>query len=232
VLVKKRTEKNIPRPKRVIWAHVQSESLIKNCWWQRRCWCWCSVVVVVVVVPASGIGPSSYGLGAPAIHPMSSCSSAWGGCSVIHRPCHPIVVCCPIVPVLVLFSLSSSLSPLLSLLLAWCSPMSLLASNTYDPPCEQLLAGVGAGAGSSIVVVFCGRFSLVALVLWSWLSPSLLSPLPFVVIAIPPAIHPPSSCLWGWGRVVCLSSPWVVVVGPGAHFHRHHLFWGGLGGSA
>jgi hypothetical protein len=40
--------------------------------------------------------------------------------------------------------------------------------NIHDTPCEQLRAGMGAGAGLSVVVgVFCGRFSLVALVLWS-----------------------------------------------------------------
>jgi len=79
-------------------------------------WCWCGVVVV----PASGIGSSSYGLGAPTIHPTSSCSSAWGGCSIIHCPCHPIVVCLPVIPIIivVLYSLSLFLSLLLLLLSA------------------------------------------------------------------------------------------------------------------
>jgi hypothetical protein len=182
----------------------------KTGWWC-RCWRWRGVVVI----PASGIGPSSYGLGAPAIHLTSSCSSAWGGCSVVHRPCPcrspprcsrrrpflPVVVPVPIVVVVVVVGGGG-------LLLAWCSPMSSLASNTHDTPCEQLLAGVRAGAGSSVVVgVFCGCLSLVALALGSWSSPFLLSPLPFVVIAVPPAFHPPSSCSWGWGRVVCRSSP-------------------------
>jgi hypothetical protein len=46
--------------------------------------------------------------------------------------------------------------------LAWCSPTSLLAANTRDSPCEQLLANVGVGAGSSIIIgVCCGHSSLV-----------------------------------------------------------------------
>jgi hypothetical protein len=50
---------------------------------------------------------------------------------------------------------------------------------------------MGAGAGSSIVVgVFCGCLSLVVLALGSWSSSFLLSPLPFVVITVPPAFHP------------------------------------------
>ena len=38
-------------------------------------------VIIVNIIPASDIVPLLYGLGAPTIHPMSSCSSAWGGCS-------------------------------------------------------------------------------------------------------------------------------------------------------
>jgi hypothetical protein len=82
-------------------------------------------------------------------------------------------------------------------------------------------------------------------------SPSSLSPFPSVVTIVaivPPVIHPMGSCSWGWGWVVCRSSPWVVLGrflsfgvvlmlavvfpssswghsslswGPGAHFHRH-----------
>jgi hypothetical protein len=43
--------------------------------------------------------------------------------------------------------------------------------------------------------------------------------LPPVEVVVPPLIHPLSRCSWGWGRVVCRSSPWVVVVG-------RHLFGG------
>src|ERR1700733_10329083 len=32
-------------------------------------------------------------------------------------------------------------------------------------------------------------------------------------IVVPPTVHPPSSCSWGWGRVVRSSSP-LSVVGP------------------
>ena len=42
----------------------------------------------------------------------------------------------------------------------------------------------------------------------------LCSPLPAVEIVLPPAIHPTSSCSWGWGQVVCRPSPWVIVMGP------------------
>ena len=51
-------------------------------------------------------------------------------------PCHPHCCCCPFlpIPIVVVFVHAGSF-------LAWCSPM-LLASNTHDPPCEQLLAGV------------------------------------------------------------------------------------------
>jgi hypothetical protein len=43
---------------------------------------------------------------------------------------------------------------------------------------------------------------------------------PAMSLAVPPAIHPPSSCLWGCGQVVCHLSPWTggsgVGVGVGA----------------
>jgi hypothetical protein len=142
-------------------------------------------------------------------------------------PFLPVPVPIPIVVVVVVVVVHSGS------FLAWCSPMSSLASNTHDPPCEQLLAGVGPGAGLSVIVgVFCGCFLLVALVLWSELSPFLLSPLPFIVIGVPPTIHPPSSCLWGWGQVVCRSLPWVVVVGPWCSFPLSSPVLGGLGRSA
>ena len=42
----------------------------------------------------------------------------------------------------------------------------------------------------------------------------LCPPLPAVEVVLPPAIHPTSSCLWGWGQVVCRPSLWVIVMGP------------------
>ena len=61
----------------------------------------------------------SPGIGAPAIHPLSSCSSAWGGCSIVHCPCcHPLhcvvlsLSCCSLSP------LCTSLTPYEQLLIA------------------------------------------------------------------------------------------------------------------
>jgi hypothetical protein len=79
----------------------------------------------------------------------------------------PVPIPAPIpVIVVVVIPLTVPLAPFSTgsgLFLAWCSPMSLLAANTHDPPCEQLLADVGAGAGSSVVIgVCCGHSLLVA----------------------------------------------------------------------
>jgi hypothetical protein len=79
----------------------------------------------------------------------------------------PIPVPVPVpIPVIVVVLLAVPLAPFSTgsgSFLAWCSPTSLLAANTHNPPCEQLLADVGAGAGSSIVIgVCCGCSSLVA----------------------------------------------------------------------
>jgi hypothetical protein len=142
---------------------------------------------------------------------------------VLRRPssllsrCHS-PPCCPFlpvpVPIVVVVSGGS--------FLAWCSPS--LASNTHNPPCEQLLTGVGAGAGSSVVVgVFCGCLSLVALALGSWSSS-----LPIVS----PPLHchrrstrvPPRAVARGAGGGWCIVrhhrwSWW----GPSARFHHRHL---------
>jgi hypothetical protein len=75
--------------------------------------------------------------------------------------------------------------------------MSMLAASTRDPPCEQLLTGVGAGAGSSVVV-------------WRSLC-SLISPLlpsscrgarQCRCLLLAPAIHPASSCSQAWRQVL------------------------------
>jgi hypothetical protein len=124
------------------------------------------------------------------------------------RPCP-----CPVIVIVVVVGGGGSF-------LAWCLPMSLLASNTHDPPCEQLLAGVGAGAGSSVVVgVFCGRFLLVALCCGR------LSP--FHLQSTPRAVARGA----GGGWCVIRRCGWLWW-GPGTRFRRRHLFWGGLGGSA
>jgi hypothetical protein len=76
----------------------------------------------------------------------------------------PVPVPIPI-PIIDIVPLTVPLAPFStgsSLFLAWCSPTSLLAANTHDPPCKQLLADMGAGAGSSVVIgVCCGCSSLV-----------------------------------------------------------------------
>ena len=129
-------------------------------------------------------------------------------------------------------------------------PSLLLSGAPAHPPCEQLLAVVVVGTGSS----------------WHWwvpggigagarhhhLPPShrlpsgagphpcgpMLVPPPhcglgasapppssFCPCIVPPMIHPPSSCLWGWGQMVChlwALVPWlggaamlVVIIVPG-----------------
>jgi hypothetical protein len=77
----------------------------------------------------------------------------------------PIPVPIPIIVVIVV-PLTVPLAPFStgsSSFLAWCSPTSLLAANTRDPPCKQLLTDMGVGAGLSVIIgVCCGRSSLVA----------------------------------------------------------------------
>jgi hypothetical protein len=77
----------------------------------------------------------------------------------------PIPVPIPVI-VVVVVPLAVPLAPFSTgsgSFLAWCSPMSSLAANTRDPPCEQLLADMGVGAGSSVVIgVCCGCSLLVA----------------------------------------------------------------------
>jgi hypothetical protein len=191
------------------------------------CWCWCGVVAV----PASGVGPSSYGLGAPAIHPTSSCSSAWGGCSVVHRPCHPIVVRLPVVPVVivVLYSPSPSLSPPLSLSSAaaarsWPGARQCrrwLLTPTIHPAssCSQAwgrVLGRPSWLGCS-VAFFCW---------WRWCCGcGRLS-----------SFHPqytPRAVARGAGGGWCVvrRRGWLWW-GPGTCFRHRHLFWGGLGRSA
>ena len=71
------------------------------------------------------------------------------------------------------------------------------------PPCEQLRAVVGLGAGplDGVVLLPPRRSSFLFLMLL------------LVILAIlPPTIHPTSSCLRGWGWVVCYSWLCVVVV--------------------
>jgi hypothetical protein len=112
------------------------------------------------------------------VHPPSTrravAHQRGGGCSVDRCCCHPFLPVSVPVPVpipipvilVVVVPLAVPLAPFSTgsgSFLAWCSPTSSLAANTRDPPCEQLLADVGAGAGSSVVIgVCCGRSSLVA----------------------------------------------------------------------
>jgi hypothetical protein len=76
----------------------------------------------------------------------------------------PIPVPIPVI-IIIVVPLAVPLAPFStgsSSFLAWCSPTSLLAANIRDPPCEQLLADMGAGAGLSIIIgVCCGCSSLV-----------------------------------------------------------------------
>jgi hypothetical protein len=79
----------------------------------------------------------------------------------------PVPVPVPIlIIVIVIIPLAVLLAPFFTgsgSFLAWCSPTLSLATNTHDPPCEQLLADMGAGAGLSIVIgVCCGHSLLVA----------------------------------------------------------------------
>jgi hypothetical protein len=55
---------------------------------------------------------------------------------------------------------------------------------------------------------------------------------PVVVAAIPPMIHPTSSCSWGWGRVVCRPScgAGAGVVGRGIR-RAHRGRWGDVASS-
>ena len=196
------------------------------------CWCWCGVVVVV---PASGIGPSSCGLGAPAIHPTSSCSSAWGGCSVVHRPRHPVVVCLPVVPVVVVVLFSPS--PLLLLLLLLLSMAARswpgarqcrhwLLTPTIHPAssCSQAwgrVLGRLSSLGCSVAVFrwwrwCCGRSCL----------PSFCLPSPSLSSAFHPRSTPRAVARGaGGGWCVVRRRGWLWW-GPGARFHRRHLFWG------
>ena len=87
----------------------------------------------------------------------------------------------------------------------WCLSMSLLYSpgdlqccqrpiSTHDPPCEQLLAGMGAGAGSSVMVGVCYGYSSCSG------SPGMGRPCHHHHQLDTLVIHPTSSCshAWGW----------------------------------
>jgi hypothetical protein len=84
---------------------------------------------------------------------------------------------------------------------SWVVPHSLcgdVASSTCDPPCEQWLTAVGAGAG------FYMWWGAVALSFVPPISPPLVGVHLYGVVTRPlaPANHPASSGLQVWGRVL------------------------------
>jgi hypothetical protein len=88
---------------------------------------------------------------------------------------------------------------------------AIFRPSTRDPPHEQVLVRLGAGAVAFVHCCHCCRC-----------SHSLLCSV------IPPAIHPTSSGSWGWGRVVCRSLS--VVVAPPTHpASRCSQLWRGAG---
>jgi hypothetical protein len=108
---------------------------------------------------------------------------SWGGCRVIPSSPSSVVVSCCSPPSSHRLALAPHIHPASSCSRQWCGhPLALLP---VYPPCR-------------------GRLP----------SPSSLSPFPSVVTIVaivPPVIHPMGSCSWGWGWVVCRSSPWVVL---------------------
>jgi hypothetical protein len=160
----------------------------------------------------------------PAIHPTSSCSWAWG--RVVGRSWAVVVVSLPrrrprpFVPPFV----RPPPRPFLPRVPAWRPSSS--AASTRDPPREQWLAGLGAGAVSLLVVGrWCaGSFPFrsfrvvggVAPCCWPLVGCRSLprrSPSSFPAASRHPAIHPASSGSQGWGgcwvvrrRPRCVSS--------------------------
>jgi hypothetical protein len=121
---------------------------------------------------------------APAIHPTSSGSWVWVWVLVVR-----CVVPFDIIVGPWCLSMSSSYGP--GDLQCHQGPIS-----TCDPPCEQLLAGMGAGAGSSVVVGVCYGCSSCSG------SPGTGRPHHHCRRLDTLAIHPTSSCLQAWGRVL------------------------------
>jgi hypothetical protein len=137
---------------------------------------------------------------------------SWGGCRVIPSSPSSVVVSCRSPPSSRRLALAPHIHPTSSCSRQWCGhPLALLP---VYPPCR-------------------GRLP----------SPSSPSPFPSVVTIVaivPPVIHPMGSCSWGWGWVVCRSSPWVVlgrflsfgvvlmlaVVFPSSSWGHSSLSWG------
>ena len=95
------------------------------------CWVLVPVSSIIIGGRASGEGP--------------------GSCSVV-----------TLLPLLWSLPWSLSLSWIeLALLRRWWSFLSLLAASTHDPPCEQWLTGLWAGAGLSIIHCHCGELGRV-----------------------------------------------------------------------
>ena len=209
--------------------------------WSRvpGCWCWCHVPC-----------PLRCGQAAPMIHPTSSCSLAWG--RVPGRQCDmagtggwgcvpggSLLGAAPAVP-------HHSRSPP--------SPSLLSAISTLST-----LRAVARSGGDRVPVVSslvgCFRTPIYSLLLASlsfhpqptpqavareagggWCGvvhrppPSLVPPV--VVAAIPPKIHPTSSCSWCWGQVVCRPScgAGAGVVGCGTR-RAHGGRWGDVASS-
>jgi hypothetical protein len=122
-------------------------------------------------------------------------------------------------------------------LVSWCLPTSSLAASTRDPPCEQLLAGLGrvlghlswlgctaavlrvlgvlvlvgvvAGAGTGVVVPARVRWWWWCCCRWCWCRRCL----PVLTsLEVAPVLHPASSCSRAWGGC------WVVL-------HRRRRAW-------
>src|ERR1700733_7382862 len=131
---------------------------------------------------SSPSSPSLYGSGAPTIHLTSSGSSAWGW---VLRRCW------------VLRRRPCHPCPLVSL--SFFAP----PPPVFSPPPPPL-----PPLPPSVVPLPCPLFVVSS----PRPFPLSLSPRHPRFIIVPPTVHPPSSCSWGWGRVVCHSLPLSVVV--------------------
>jgi hypothetical protein len=88
---------------------------------------------------------SSSLLHTPTIHPTSSCSQVWGGCWVVCWCRGALVFMIIIVEGLGAYAAAFIVAE------SWCSlPLSFSCQNK---PCKQWLIGLGAGDGSSVVVL-------------------------------------------------------------------------------
>jgi hypothetical protein len=137
--------------------------------------------------------------------------SWWWSSGIVCRHCLSlssavvVVVCCCHCHLLL------SLSSAVGVVVCCCrcrAPLSFCHPHphcTPFPPHEQLL--VAAVGGAVLVVVLrchrCWRLACVVIVVG--IIPPRLSPLAPLPVVVPPAIHPTSSCSWGWG-VGCVVS--------------------------